>query len=405
MNRLKMAELIAERVPYLAEMEADKWEHADELRSNFVKDFPPSKIAAMQLNDYVIGWGAENKSFCYRLEREMDVLGRILGSPALKFGVYYGKTKRDPARRYRFAKHWGSNDQEAFKSVKRAIVDLLAAAECKDFLAITKSPLSPMFKGKLLFLYYPDQYAPIYAWDYLDYFVKALNLDGTFDTEDEMQRALMDYGQSFPQLRNVPPVLFMRFIYEVCGHPKQGGVSKVFTPAPPLLRTAVSGTQFISRLPAAPARVVAEPKETGKTDFVAQQKRFQWIGDRGEAIVFALEKQRLTQAGRPDLAKTVDHVSQRKDGLGFDILSFDDDGTERPIEVKATTAPDLQGGFYLTANELAKAGDLKNFHLYLVFSAMSESPRVFRMKQPNLKDLGFELEPLAYHVTHPGEIL
>lgn len=140
-------------------------------------------------------------------------------------------------------------------------------------------------------------------------------------------------------------------------------------------------------------------------DYEARQKNSKRTGDRGELIVLALERQRLIAAGKPDLAEHVDHVADREDGLGYDVLSFEEDGTKRPIEVKATKAPNLQTGFYISANELEKSATLSNYHLYIVFSALSKVPRVFTMKQPNLERLGFDLEPLIYLVKQSGRSL
>jgi hypothetical protein len=54
-----------------------------------------------------------------------------------------------------------------------------------------------------------------------------------------------------------------------------------------------------------------------------------------------VEKRRLRDARRDDLARRVEWVASTVgDGLGFDILSFDElDGSERFIEVKTTGLP------------------------------------------------------------------
>jgi hypothetical protein len=53
-------------------------------------------------------------------------------------------------------------------------------------------------------------------------------------------------------------------------------------------------------------------------------------------LVLKLEQYRLA-AGLDSLAAKVEHVSRtRGDGLGFDVLSFDEQGKERYIEVKTT---------------------------------------------------------------------
>jgi len=55
----------------------------------------------------------------------------------------------------------------------------------------------------------------------------------------------------------------------------------------------------------------------------------------------------LRERGGPELAKQVRHVSQETDIEGYDILSFDQNGTVRYIEVKATSAANLSRGFYV----------------------------------------------------------
>jgi hypothetical protein len=403
MNRLAMAEKIARLVPMLAKRDSDEWKRAEQLRTNFVADYSLKRIAALSLDEYVIGKGAENRSFCYRIEREMDILGKIVGSPALRFGIYYGRTKNDPTRRYRYASRWGNDSNEAFAAVKQAVVDLLQAAAKGDSAAIDENALSPMFKGKILFLYHPDQFAPIYSKEHLEHFITELDLNGSFECEADMQRALMDYCATWPELKAQPAALYMRLLYDVFGPPDAPTTTDNAALSTPMLKTAVDGAQFIGQMPALPpAAVPGSSGSQGKINHAARQANTKRIGDRGELVVLALEKQRLIAAGQPKLADDIDYIAERNDFAGYDILSFDEDGTERPIEVKATTAPDLQNGFYITAKELEKSGELANYHLYIVFSALSKSPRVFRMKQPNLKDLGFELEPLNYHVTHSG---
>lgn len=401
MNRLAMAKEIAQRGYIFAQSEDGEWQQLEKLRASFVAYYTVKKILGLSLDQYVSGKGAANQSFCYRLEQELDKLGRIKGTPCPKFGVYFGKRGRDKAKEYRFVQRWGNNLNDAFSSVKQAIADLIEAADKEDFAAIAQNRLSPMVKGKILFLYHPDQYAPIYSEEYLQYFVKALNLADNFECGRgaDMQRALMRYRDEWPELRSLPPGLYQHFLYEVFGNPKE---SKTFGQPDAkiaFLKTAIDGAQFIGQMPVTPPAIEHQPAGHGKADYEARQKSSKHIGDRGERIVFALEKRRLIAAGKSKLAEDVDHVADREDGLGFDILSFDEDGTERPIEVKATTAPNLQNGFFISANELEKSADLANYHLYIVFSALSKAPRVFIMKKPDLHGQAFVLQPINYLVT------
>jgi hypothetical protein len=81
-------------------------------------------------------------------------------------------------------------------------------------------------------------------------------------------------------------------------------------------------------------------------------KRRKMTGLKGEEIAVVIEQEFLESIGRKDLAQKVRHVSAEDgDGLGYDILSFFENGREKYIEVKSTTAS-LSSPFYLSRNEL-----------------------------------------------------
>lgn len=76
-------------------------------------------------------------------------------------------------------------------------------------------------------------------------------------------------------------------------------------------------------------------------------------GLKGEENVVALEQDFLDSIDRRDLSARVRHVSvEDGDGMGYDVLSFFDDGREKYIEVKSTTVS-LGTPYYLSRNELA----------------------------------------------------
>jgi hypothetical protein len=81
-------------------------------------------------------------------------------------------------------------------------------------------------------------------------------------------------------------------------------------------------------------------------------KKRKKTGNEGEEIVVAIEQDFFESIGRKDLAQKVRHVSAEDgDGLGYDVLSFFENGSEKYIEVKSTTAS-LNSPFYLSRNEL-----------------------------------------------------
>jgi len=114
-----------------------------------------------------------------------------------------------------------------------------------------------------------------------------------------------------------------------------------------------------------------------RRDYIAQEGRNRSLGLAGELFVMELEARRLHLAGKKVLGERVEHVSTTKgDGLGFDILSFEEDGRERLIEVKTTAFGELTP-FFVTRNELARSErDAGQYHLYRVFD-FRRRPRVF----------------------------
>lgn len=127
-----------------------------------------------------------------------------------------------------------------------------------------------------------------------------------------------------------------------------------------------------------------------KVDYASIDAANKELGDRGEEFVLLFEKERLIKSGKPDLADRVEWVSKtRGDGLGFDVLSFELDETERCIEVKTTSSGSVTP-FTVTANEVKRSGELgRRFWLYRVFD-FGTRPRMYLLQGP-LAD-AFELE-------------
>lgn len=82
-------------------------------------------------------------------------------------------------------------------------------------------------------------------------------------------------------------------------------------------------------------------------------KKRKVTGLKGEEIVISIEKEYLESINRKDLSDKVRHVSlEYGDGLGYDVLSFFENGKEKYIEVKST-GTSLNTPYYLSRNELA----------------------------------------------------
>ena len=107
---------------------------------------------------------------------------------------------------------------------------------------------------------------------------------------------------------------------------------------------------------------------------------------------------RSPERGRDDLADQVEWVAEAwGDGVGFDVLSFDEgDDSERYIEVK-TTGLGKHFPFYVTANEVRCSEDQPDrFRLYRVFD-FARNPRVYVL--PGSLSRGCRLDPVAYRAS------
>lgn len=139
-------------------------------------------------------------------------------------------------------------------------------------------------------------------------------------------------------------------------------------------------------------------RKARKIDFAERDATNRCLGNLGEQFVFELEKRRLSLAGRDDLAQKVIWASRDiGDGLGFDILSFDEaDDSERMLEVKATGLGKFFP-FYVTSNEVRCSEDIpKQYQLFRVFD-FGRSPRLYIL-HGSLREL-CQLEPVLYRAV------
>ena len=115
----------------------------------------------------------------------------------------------------------------------------------------------------------------------------------------------------------------------------------------------------------------------GAIDYLAREARNSALGSKGEAWVLAFERARLIREGKEQLADRVEQVSVTIGASeGFDIRSFERNGVDRLIEVKATAGP-IGMGFFVSPNEVetSRAHEAR-YHLYRPFS-FNRDPHLF----------------------------
>ena len=117
-------------------------------------------------------------------------------------------------------------------------------------------------------------------------------------------------------------------------------------------------------------------------DFESNNEFLKLIGNLGEDLVVEYEKNLCYNSDCKD--KIINVAKDIGDGLGYDVLSFDEDGNEKYIEVK-TTSSGLKTPFYITLNE-------KNFLLN------NENTFIYRLFNLSIKDNSAEFYILDKHM-------
>jgi hypothetical protein len=158
----------------------------------------------------------------------------------------------------------------------------------------------------------------------------------------------------------------------------------LFVEPPPLLLPPVNRREDVERI-------------VRKFNPVERDFRNRKLGRDGEELVLHFERTKLLQLDRPDLANKIRWVSEEDgDGAGYDILSFDERGAERFLEVK-TTVGSVVTPFYITRNELLLSSERPDaFRLCRVFE-FSMNPRMFELSPP--LENAIHLSPLNYEAS------
>lgn len=144
--------------------------------------------------------------------------------------------------------------------------------------------------------------------------------------------------------------------------------------------------------------LLAEPiipiRKPIKVNYLEKEQNNRDLGIQGEELVFKYEKHVLLQAGHLSLANKVEWISKNLgDGMGFDVLSKNFDGSDKYIEVK-TTKLSKETPFFFTENELRfSAENVMSFYLYRLFDFNTE-PKMFKVK--GRYDTFCQVEPIQY---------
>jgi hypothetical protein len=130
---------------------------------------------------------------------------------------------------------------------------------------------------------------------------------------------------------------------------------------------------------------------------LGQDAKNRKLGLAGEKLVLIYERHRLTAAGRADFAAHIVHVAVVEgDSAGYDIRSFNADGTDRHIEVKTTGGP-ASNAFFISPNEIEFSAKHPDSYVLMRLSGYSDARNSanFYEKPGPISD-AFGLTPTEY---------
>ena len=380
------------------------------LRREFVKLFTVDRLKRLRKEDYVEGKVVNGKvddhTFCYWVEWKTESLGRMQGARSDKFGIYMEKK----TQKYKYIKRFSSAD-EAFQHTKEQIIRLVEIGRTANPDDLHAIELSPMFKGKILFLYYPHKYLNIFSSGHVGFFIRRIGLDSSEKWLLHQRHSIVEWKNQDKIMVNWSMFEFSDFLYSELGWPPKRGqiptdLKDYIEPEDEYPAVDETTPEFLSL-----AIVDTSPPNDAETnrstvikrsiDFEKQNRRQRRLGELGEQIVLKAERTFLSGNGHPDLAKKVKQISLGDPSAGYDILTYELDGSEKHVEVKTTgSPPSSEVSFFLTANELQQSKELSNYYLYIVFDARSKKPKIWRLANPaNLEGRALHLVPLSFRCS------
>lgn len=262
-----------------------------------------------------------------------------------------------------------------------------------------------------------------------DYFnMLQLELTGRKYNKTEHRRALMERlndrsgGSIELKHQNISAVLIEMGIPYIDGYKPRSNYQRSLLPSavikyiennPEVSALFKADTDFIPEIPSiedflaaieAPpireerkGRAVAETQlfyNPSGVNYLEREAQNQSLGAAGEQFVMNYERARLIHAGKETFADRIEQVSASiGPSAGFDIRSFEANGSDRFIEAK-TTKYGKNTPFFITPNELRFAQDnASHYFLYRVFRFRSD-PHFYAL-HGNIKDQCI-LEPSSF---------
>ena len=300
----------------------------------------------------------EQYYICYLFSRNAKYLYLSIGLGATQFSDRYGETNKCVDRINEAKNIFKSNFNEHAPQKDHDKIDLFDEKDTKFIRKEISS--SPKFK--------------ISAYETGSFFIKKYNLDDESLTEKIFKDDFESYMQAYEDIYLDPRSDFIQNLSELVVKEEDMSEENLdyeipeFTPIPPKEKRNTSSSKNSS-----PRKI--NHQESRKT------------GIAGEEHVFKFEVNALKKGGRSDLANSVvKQCEDHTDYPGYDIKSYNLDGSEKFIEVKSTKLKS-KNSFDISHNEWIKGSNSaknmgESYWVYIVAEASKQPKIVARIRNP-----------------------
>ena len=378
-----------------------KFNNDIKLHKEFLSLFPKEKIKEMNIDEYVIG--KKTKSFCWWVEHELSSLGDISGGKLnaySRFGIYFNKEINDYVFGSKKTKKtkFGSNKEEIFKNIIQKILKLLNDLKKKKYDELINNELNPLFKNKLIYLYDPENWIPIYGDDDLNFILEKLEIPYNNDEDRINKRIKLFVFFKLLSRSDIKPLLFMKFIYSQYKNLINDKEIKQISKIPKNISVKCIKLEDVSSIEKISSKLKVEKhgqiNPLNYRDIVIKNI----IGKTGEEIV---EKYLKSKAGklRLNIDENIEIESpclgeNRDDHKHYDFAYYKKDTHKKIyIEVKSSKSNDKNNiAFFISSAELKFAQENKDSHFIMYINLNNASI----IKQIPISAIIDMFEPVKY---------
>lgn len=177
------------------------------LWDQFLSVWSIENVQKMTLEQYIqVG---SKDTFTYWLEHMTRPIADIRGGDASKFGIFHRRDQQDKENgrgriydnEYCWFQKFGNTKEEAFKTIKHNILNVINAVTNNDLEEILNIPVSEMFKWKIAFLYQNQripQIISIFSKEMLDFLTEDKNLNRVqsyqYLLKNKGEQSILSYG-------------------------------------------------------------------------------------------------------------------------------------------------------------------------------------------------------------------